>query len=156
MTMYLYQATYTPEAIAAQIRNPQDRIEILRPAVEKAGARVVAYGYPAGQASLVLILDVPDDVVGEVSLLSVYSQGTFRESTAVRLLTGEQWVEALTATQAPAAEYIPPGEIRLPARRWTRASKRCPRTPPKWKPPSVRYRNSKSRWLARPGLMKSR
>ena len=45
MTLYLSQGRYTPEAIAAQIRNPQDRIEILRPGVEKAGGRIVAYGY---------------------------------------------------------------------------------------------------------------
>ena len=37
MTLYWYQATYTAEALAAQIRNPQDRIELLRPGVEKGG-----------------------------------------------------------------------------------------------------------------------
>ena len=41
MPMYLEQGRYTPEAIAAQVRNPQDRIEILRPIVEKAGGRIV-------------------------------------------------------------------------------------------------------------------
>jgi uncharacterized protein with GYD domain len=115
MTLYLYQATYTAEALAAQIRNPQDRIELLRPGVEKGGGRIVAYGYPAGRGGLVLLLDVPDDVSAEVGVLGPASQGTFREWSAVRLLSGPQWVEALTAAQAPAAEYIQPGETQLPA-----------------------------------------
>ena len=115
MTLYLYQATYTAEALAAQIRNPQDRIELLRPGVEKGGGRIIAYGYPAGRGGLVLLLDVPDDVSAEVGVLGPASQGTFREWWAVRLLSGPQWVEALTAAQAPAAEYIQPGETRLPA-----------------------------------------
>ena len=56
-----------------------------------------------------LLLDVPDDVSAEVGVLGPASQGTFREWSAVRLLSGPQWVEALTAAQAPAAEYIQPG-----------------------------------------------
>ncbi len=110
MTMYLYQATYTAQALAAQIANPRDRIEVLRPGLEKSGGRVVAYGYPAGQASLVLIIDVPDDLTAEVAALSVFSQGAFSTGTSVRLLSGPEWIEALTASQAPAADYIPPGQ----------------------------------------------
>jgi uncharacterized protein with GYD domain len=49
MPMYIAQGHYTPEAIAAQIKNPQDRIEILRPAIEKAGGRIIAYGFLAGK-----------------------------------------------------------------------------------------------------------
>jgi uncharacterized protein with GYD domain len=110
MTLYLSQAYYTPEAIAAQISNPQDRIELLRPALEKAGGRIVAYGWPVGQASIVVLIDYPDDVTAEAAGLSTFSQGAFREGTTVRLLTGPQWVEVLTAAQGPAGEYIPPGQ----------------------------------------------
>ena len=110
MPMYLEQGRYTPEAIAAQVRNPQDRIGILRPIVEKAGGRIVAYGYLAGTAGLALIVEWPDDLTAGVSQLSVVAGGAFAEVSTVRLLSGEEWVQLLTATQGPAGEYIPPGQ----------------------------------------------
>jgi hypothetical protein len=37
MAKYLFQASYTSEAWAAQLQNPQNRVEILRPIVERLG-----------------------------------------------------------------------------------------------------------------------
>jgi hypothetical protein len=34
MPLYIYQAAYTPESVAAQIREPADRFEAVRPAFE--------------------------------------------------------------------------------------------------------------------------
>ena len=39
MALYMYQAAYTAESMAAQINEPQDRIEAVRPALEAMGAR---------------------------------------------------------------------------------------------------------------------
>ena len=38
MPLYLYQAAYTPESIAAQIKEPKDRVEVVRPAFDDIGA----------------------------------------------------------------------------------------------------------------------
>jgi hypothetical protein len=42
MPVYMYQAAYTAESMAAQIREPHDRIEAVRPAFEALGATFVA------------------------------------------------------------------------------------------------------------------
>ena len=42
----LIQVAYTPEAWATMIKNPQDRIEAVRPAVESVGGKLDA-GYLA-------------------------------------------------------------------------------------------------------------
>ena len=110
MPMYLSQGRYTPEAIAAQISNPQDRIAILRPAIEKAGGRILAYGFLAGKPGLAVIADYPDDLTAQVSGMSVVAGGAFAEVSTERLLSGEEWVQLLTATKGPAGEYIPPGQ----------------------------------------------
>ncbi len=34
MAKYLFQATYTSEAWAAQLQNPQNRVEAIRPVIE--------------------------------------------------------------------------------------------------------------------------
>ena len=39
MPLYSYQAAYAPESVAAQIREPADRFEAVRPAFEAWGAR---------------------------------------------------------------------------------------------------------------------
>jgi hypothetical protein len=39
MALYLYQAAYTAESVAAQIKEPQDRIKAVTPALEAMGAK---------------------------------------------------------------------------------------------------------------------
>jgi hypothetical protein len=34
MPLYVYEAAYTPESVAAQIQDPHDRFEAVRPAFE--------------------------------------------------------------------------------------------------------------------------
>jgi uncharacterized protein with GYD domain len=111
MALYLSRAQYTPEAIAAQIHNPVDRGELLRAYLEKAtGGRVVAYGYPVGQPGVVVLMDLPDEIVGAGAALANYSRGAMTGFSAERLMSGAEWVAALTAAQGPAGEYIPPGQ----------------------------------------------
>jgi hypothetical protein len=46
MPMYMYQASYTPESLAAQIKEPKDRIEVVKPVFDAIGAKILAAGYP--------------------------------------------------------------------------------------------------------------
>ena len=39
MALYMYQAAYTAESMAALIKEPQDRIEAVTPAVEALGSQ---------------------------------------------------------------------------------------------------------------------
>ena len=39
MALYMYQAAYTAESLAAQIKEPQDRVEVVRPAIEAMGSQ---------------------------------------------------------------------------------------------------------------------
>lgn len=47
MALYLYQAAYTPESVAAQIKEPQDRIKAVTPALEAMSAKFLVGGYPS-------------------------------------------------------------------------------------------------------------
>jgi hypothetical protein len=51
MPLYMYQAAYTPESFAAQMREPRDRIEVVRPAFEAVGARSWPLGIPLGSTT---------------------------------------------------------------------------------------------------------
>ena len=110
MSLYLVQGSYTPEAVAAQIANPQDRIEILRPIVEKAGGRILAAGFLINPPGIVVIEDWPDDVTANAASLTVFGAGAFTDATSVRLLDSGEWVQVLAAAQGAAGEYTPPGQ----------------------------------------------
>ena len=44
MALYMYQAAYTAESVAAQINEPQDRIEAVKPALEALGGQILVGG----------------------------------------------------------------------------------------------------------------
>ncbi len=53
MSLYLAQVAYTPEAWQALVRNPQDRFEAVRPAVEKLGGKLVSAWFAFGDCDIV-------------------------------------------------------------------------------------------------------
>jgi uncharacterized protein with GYD domain len=108
MPLYLHQAAYTPESIAAQIKNPEDRLEVAtRPAVEAAGGRLITGGFSMGEFDLIAIFEAPDDVSAAVVALAVNAGGAIRTTRTTRLLSGPEWVEALSRTPAVREVYRP-------------------------------------------------
>ena len=100
MSLYLYQAAYTSESIAAQIKEPRDRIEAVRPAVEAMGATIVAGGYPFGDYDVLIVMEAPDDTTAATVALAVAAGGAVRSAKTTRLLSGAEWIEALTKAQS--------------------------------------------------------
>ena len=109
MALFMYQSTYTAEAVAALIREPEDRIEAVRPGLEAAGARIVAGGFPFGEHEIVLLIEVPDDITAASLGLVGTSSGAFSQVKITQLLSGQEWVESLRKAQDH--QYKPPRVI---------------------------------------------
>ena len=45
MALYMYQASYTPESLAAQIKDPQDRLQVVGRQIESSGVKFVSGGF---------------------------------------------------------------------------------------------------------------
>ena len=99
MALYMYQAAYTAESMAAQIREPQDRIKAVTPALEAMGAKIVAGGYPFGEYDVLVILEAPDDTTAASVALAVGAGGAVKSAKTTRLLSGEEWMESLRKAQ---------------------------------------------------------
>ena len=99
MALYMYQAAYTAESMAAQIKEPQDRIEAVRPALEALGAKILAGGYPFGDYDVLVIYEAADDTVAASVAMAVAAGGAVRSARTTRLLNGEEWVESLRKAQ---------------------------------------------------------
>jgi uncharacterized protein with GYD domain len=105
MALFMYQASYTPESIAAQIKNPHDRIEAVRPPLEAMGARFVAAGYPFGEYDVVLMYEAPDEKTAASIAMAVAAGGAVKAAKTTRLLNGQEWIEALQKAQG--SQYQP-------------------------------------------------
>jgi uncharacterized protein with GYD domain len=105
MPIYLYQAAYTAESLAAQMKNPVDRLEVVGGQLKSAGARLVAGGYSFGEHDIALIMETPDDVTMAAVAVAIASGGAVRNAKTTRLLSGPEYVEALK--KASSVQYRP-------------------------------------------------
>jgi uncharacterized protein with GYD domain len=105
MAFYLLQVGYTPEAWAAMVKKPQDRIEAVRPAVEKFGGKVVS-GYLAfGKYDLIAILDMPNNVSAAAFAMAVGAGGACSKVKTTPLMSTKEGMDAMK--KASASTYKP-------------------------------------------------
>ena len=105
MALYLYQAAYTAESVAAQIKEPQDRIEAVRPALEAMGARIVAAGFSFGEHDVAVVYEAADDTTAASVALAIAAGGAVRSGRTTRLLSGQEWIDSLRKAQG--SQYRP-------------------------------------------------
>ncbi|HXW44740.1 MAG TPA: GYD domain-containing protein [Streptosporangiaceae bacterium] len=105
MPLYLYQAAYTAESAAAQIKEPQDRLEAVRPFFESMGAKILAGGYPLGEYDVLAVYEAPDDTTAAALALAIAAGGATRSAKTTRLLTGAEYIESLRKAQG--SQYKP-------------------------------------------------
>lgn len=107
MPLYMYQASYTSEAWAAQLKNPQNRLEQMRPVVEAAGGKLLAFYYAFGEYDVVAIMEAPDNVSVSALAVAVAAGGAMKTGKTTVLLTPEEGLEAMR--RASGTGYHPPG-----------------------------------------------
>jgi uncharacterized protein with GYD domain len=110
MAHYLVQLAYTPEAWAAQLKNPQNRVEAVRPALEKVGARFEAAYLAFGKYDIVFIMEAPDNVSAAAISLAITAGGAVKAYETTPLMTPEEGIEAMRKGAEVAAAYRPPAQ----------------------------------------------
>ena len=108
MPQYLYQVAYTSESLAAQIKNPQDRLQIVgKQLADAVGAKILAGGYSSGKYDVAIIVDAADDVTMAAVAVAIAAGGAVKAAKTTPLLSGTQWVAALKKAPAVSAQYRP-------------------------------------------------
>jgi uncharacterized protein with GYD domain len=95
MPHYLIQAAYTPEAVQALIRNPQNRTEIVRAAVENMGGKLIGNWAAFGDYDTIVIVDLPSNVDAAAIALAVAAGGSCKAVKTTPLLSTEEALEAI-------------------------------------------------------------
>lgn len=107
MPLYLYQCAYTPQSLAAQIKNPVNRLEVVGQQISATGARFVAAGFSFGEYDVTSIVEAPDDTTMAAVSIAIGAGGAVRNAKTTRLLSGAEYVEALK--KAASVGYKPAG-----------------------------------------------
>ena len=107
MPHYLMEVAYTAEGWAALVKNPQDRIAAVRPAVEKAGGKIESGYYAFGEYDIVVIVELPDNASAAGLAIAFAAGGALRGIKTTPLLTPAEGVEAMK--KAGGTGYKPAG-----------------------------------------------
>jgi uncharacterized protein with GYD domain len=95
MPFYLHQVSYTPEALAKLIGNPQDRFEAVRDPIEKLGGKIKDSYFAFGPYDAVLITEMPDNVSAAAIALAFSAGGALRSCQTTALMTNTEALDAM-------------------------------------------------------------
>jgi len=108
MPLFMYQAAYTPESWAAQVKNPQNRVETVgRQACEAAGGKLVGGWLCFGDYDLVIIADVPNNESMSAIAMAFAAGCALKAGKTTVLMTGTEGVGALKKAEVVAKTYKP-------------------------------------------------
>jgi uncharacterized protein with GYD domain len=95
MPNYLQQVAYSPEGWEALVEKPQNRIEAVRPAIEKLGGKIESAWFAFGDYDVVLIIQMPTNVDASAIAMAFAAGGACKAVKTTPLLTVEEAVEAM-------------------------------------------------------------
>lgn len=94
MSSYLIQVSYSTEAVASLIKNPQNRTEAVRKSIEKLGGKLTGFWLSFGDYDVVVIADIPDNIKAAAMSMAVAASGTAKSVKTTPLLSAEDAVAA--------------------------------------------------------------
>ena len=99
MPHYLQQVAYSPEGWKAVLVNPQNRIEAVRPAIEKLGGKVHSAWFTFGDYDVVVITEFPDNVSAAAIAMAFGGGGACKSVHTTPLISPEEALQALKKAQ---------------------------------------------------------
>jgi len=95
MSVFLLEVSYTSEAWAEMVRNPQDRAKAVRGAVEHLGGKVGTFWTSLGEYGLVGIISMPDVVSAAAFGMAISAGGASKAVKITPLLSMNEGMEAM-------------------------------------------------------------
>ncbi len=106
MQYFLVQISYTSEAWSTLIKEPQNRLDSMRPVIEGLGGKIQCSYLVFGDYDVLGILEVPDDVSAAALSMAIMAGGAVKNVKTTQLMP---WAEGLKAMkQAKSIVYRPP------------------------------------------------
>jgi len=107
MPFFLHQVSFSTEALARLVANPQDRTEAVRGPIEKLGGKIKEMFFAFGEHDAVLITEMPDNVSAAAISLAIAAGGSVRNSQTTALMTTAETMDALRKAGACGYKPVP-------------------------------------------------
>lgn len=108
MPLYMYQAAYTAESWAAQLKHPENRVErIGKAACEAVGGKLIGSYYCFGDYDLMLVVDVPSHEAMTAIALAIAAGGAVKSAQTTVLMSGAEAVAGMKKSADVAKIYKP-------------------------------------------------
>jgi uncharacterized protein with GYD domain len=108
MSFYLYQLSYSKEAIKAMVASPSDREAAARKLIEALGGKLHHLFFAFGEYDVICLVEGPDDRMMMAGAAAVASAGTISRSSTVKLMTAADAMAAMTMAGKVTGAYQPP------------------------------------------------
>ncbi len=95
MALYLWQVGYTSDAWTTQIKNPRNRLELVRPVAERLGGRIIDAWFTFGEYDVVVLVEMPDNVSMASLVLAATTGGHLSASKTTPLMPIDDGVDAM-------------------------------------------------------------
>ena len=95
MSLYLLQASYTPQAWANLAKSPEDREQAIRGLLERAGGKFHSLYYCFGEHDLVVIMEAPDAATAASVSIAATAAGHLKSVQTTVLMTVKESMEAM-------------------------------------------------------------
>jgi uncharacterized protein with GYD domain len=106
MALYALQTAYAPIGWAALLKDPQNRMEAVKPVVQRLGGSVVDGWLTFGDYDVLVICQLPDNVSATALSMAISAGGAVKSVKTTPLVTFDEGLEALK--KAKDAGYSPP------------------------------------------------
>jgi len=106
MATFMFQGCYTPAAVAAMVKTPEDRSAAVRELMESVGGKVEGFWLSFGEFDFVGIGQLPDAQSAAAFAMAATAAGAVHHFRTVELLPWSEGVKAFK--KAAAAKYRPP------------------------------------------------
>jgi len=108
MTFYLLQASYTPAAVKAMMKDPQNRSAAAAKIIGALGGKLHHFFFSLGNADLVALLEVPGDKEMLAGSMIVASTGAVSNVSTTKLFSMDEAIEVMKMAGAESGAYKPP------------------------------------------------
>jgi uncharacterized protein with GYD domain len=110
MPLFLSQVAYSEEGWQALVSNPQNRLEAIRPVVDKLGGRIVNAYFAFGDYDFVVISEFKDNISAAALAIAASAGGAIKSIKTIPLMDAAEGAEAIK--RAGACGYRAPAGIR--------------------------------------------
>jgi uncharacterized protein with GYD domain len=107
MAHYLMTGSYTSAAWSAQVKDPQNRLDVVRPVFEAAGGSIETAYMSFGEHDLILIVEFPDNVSAASIAIALAAGGGVTNWKTTPLISIDDGMKAIR--QAGNLTYRAPG-----------------------------------------------